>query len=262
MVTIQKYIKAQSLKEAYELNQVRTNRIIAGMLWTKLGNNSIGTAIDLCELKLDYIEETEDEFSIGAMTTLRSLEKHEGLAKYTNGAMAQAVKDIVGTQFRNMATVGGSIWGRYGFSDVLTFFLSMDSYVELYNAGIVSLEEFSRMKYDRDVLVRVIVKKSSGRFIYDSMRASRTDFPILACATSYVGEEYRAVIGARPGRAIVIRDNENILAGGITEESAARLAEYVAANTPTQSNLRGSAEYRTHLAKVLTYRNLMQLGGL
>ena len=38
---------------------------------------------------------------------------------------------------RSMATVGGSIWGRFGFSDVLTVFLAMDSYVELYKGGIV-----------------------------------------------------------------------------------------------------------------------------
>ena len=37
---------------------------------------------------------------------------------------------IVGVQFRNCATVGGSIYGRYGFSDVLTMFLGMDTWVE------------------------------------------------------------------------------------------------------------------------------------
>ena len=35
---------------------------------------------------------------------------HAGLNAYTSGAVANAVKDIVGVQFRNMATVGGSIW--------------------------------------------------------------------------------------------------------------------------------------------------------
>ena len=34
-----------------------------------------------------------------------------------------------------MSTVGGSIWGRYGFSDVLTLFLAMDTWVELYKGG-------------------------------------------------------------------------------------------------------------------------------
>ena len=131
MITIQNYVRPRSLEEAWELNQNKRSRILGGMLWLRLGNPSIGTAIDLGGLGLDRIEETETEFSIGAMATLRALEQHPGLSAYTNGAVRDAVKDIVGVQFRNMATVGGSIWGRFGFSDVLTVFLAMDCRVEL-----------------------------------------------------------------------------------------------------------------------------------
>mgnify|MGYP000311497906 CR=1 FL=1 len=122
MVTIQKYVKAQSLEEAWKLNQGKKNRILGGMLWMRLGNGTISTAIDLCDLGLDTIEETDEEFSIGARVTLRELEQHVGLNTYTHDAVKNAVKDIVGVQFRNMATIGGSIWGRFGFSDVLTVF--------------------------------------------------------------------------------------------------------------------------------------------
>ena len=66
--------------------------------------------------------------------SLREIELHEGLYAYTQGAVRDALKDIVGVQFRNLATVGGSIWGRFGFSDVLTMFLAMDTYVELFRA--------------------------------------------------------------------------------------------------------------------------------
>ena len=66
MVTIQKYVKAQSLEEAWKLNQGKKNRILGGMLWMRLGNGTISTAIDLCDLGLDTIEETDEEFSIGA----------------------------------------------------------------------------------------------------------------------------------------------------------------------------------------------------
>ena len=179
MMTIQKYVRPQSLEEAYELNQKKRNRIIGGMLWLKMTNVNVPTAIDLCDLGLDTIEETEDSFSIGAMVSLRQLELHEGLNAYTQGAIAKGVKDIVGVQFRNMATIGGSIFGRFGFSDVLTVFLSMDTYVELYKGGIVPLEEFASMEHDRDILVRVIVKKRPGTFTYLSMRNTRTDFPVL-----------------------------------------------------------------------------------
>lgn len=262
MMTIQKYVRAQSLEEAYELNQKKSNRIIGGMLWLKMTSLNVGTAIDLCELGLDTIEETEDAFSIGAMVSLRQLELHEGLNSYTQGAVAKAVQDIVGVQFRNLATIGGSIYGRFGFSDVLTVFLAMDTYVELYKGGIVSLEEYASRKPDRDILVRILVKKHPGTFTYLSMRNTRTDFPVLTCAVSCLDKEYRAVIGARPGRAVLLRDTQDILSDGITEHTAAAFADFAAEHTVVGSNLRGSAKYRTHLTRVLMHRALLELEGM
>ena len=262
MITIQSYVRAESLEEAWQLNQKKRNIIIGGMLWVKMGRNGVGTAIDLGGLGLDTITETEEEFSIGAMVTLRDLEKHASLNAYACGAVEKAVKDIVGVQFRNTATVGGSLWGRFGFSDVLTVFLAMDAYVELYKGGVIPLKDFAAMPYDRDILVRLIVKKTPGRFVYTAMRAQRTDFPVLNCACSLVNGEYRAVIGARPGKAMVLTDGDGILQEGVTPASARAFADYAAANTPTGSNLRGSAAYRTRLVRVLTERNMIELGGM
>ena len=177
MMSIQNYVRPESLEEAYELNQKKSNRIIGGMLWLKMSNGNVSTAIDLCNLGLDTIEETADSFSIGAMVSLRTLELHEGLNAYSNNAVAKAMRDIVGVQFRNMATIGGSIFGRFGFSDVLTVFLAMDTYVELYKGGIIPLSEFASMERNRDILVRVIVKKKPGKFTYLSVRNAKTDFP-------------------------------------------------------------------------------------
>ena len=218
MITIQKYVRAKSLEEAWQLNQNKRNRILGGMLWLRLGKGSVGTAIDLCDLGLNTIEETEEAFSIGAMATLRDIEMHDGLNTYTNGAVANAVKDIVGVQFRNMATVGGSIWGRFGFSDVLTVFLAMDAYVELYKGGIIPLEQFASMKKDNDILVRLIVKKTPAKIVYTAMRNQRTDFPVIACAVSQIYGEYRAAIGARPARAQLYQDEEGLVSGAVTPD--------------------------------------------
>lgn len=261
MINIQNYVQVQSLEEAYQLNQKRNARVLGGMLWMKMESGSVGTAIDLCRLGLDTIEETEEQFSLGAMVTLRQLEQHPGLNAYTQGMAARAVQDIVGVQFRNMATVGGSVWGRFGFSDVLTLLLSLDASVELYKGGVISLEAFAAMPYDNDLLVRVLIPKRQGAFSYQAMRIQRTDLPVLNCALSCLAGEYRAVIGARPGKAIVLRDEEGLLAGGITQESARAFAAWAAAKTPTESNSRGSAAYRTHLVNVLVRRGALELGG-
>ena len=140
MIKIKEYVKAASLEEAYELNQKRSNRILGGMLWMRMSNAQVQTAIDLSGLGLDHIEETEEEFIIGAMVTLRELELNERLNDCFDHVLADAVKDIVGVQFRNLATVGGSVFGRFGFSDVLTVLLSLHASVELYKGGIVPLE--------------------------------------------------------------------------------------------------------------------------
>lgn len=256
MITIQKYVRAQSLEEAWQLNQSKRNRVVGGMLWLRLSRGGVGTAIDLSGLGLDKIEETKAEFSIGAMATLRQLEQHEGLNAYTGGAVRNAVKDIVGVQFRNMATIGGSIWGRFGFSDVLTVFLAMDCCVELYKGGIVPLEQFANMKKDNDILVRLIVKKAPGKVVYTAMRNQRTDFPVLTCALSSIGGQPKAVIGARPAKAMVIRDENGLMPDGKA------FAAYVAQNAPTDSNIRGSAAYRTHLVRVLVERAAKELGGM
>ena len=261
MITITEYIRAKSLEEAWQLNQNKKNRILGGMLWTRLSDMHINTAIDLAELGLNKIEENNTEFSIGAMVTLRDLEVHSGLNQYTNGAIKDALKNIVGVQFRNMATVGGSIWGRYGFSDVLTIFLALDCYVELYKGGIVSLEAFAKMEYDRDVMVRLIVKKTQGVVVYDAMRNQSTDFPVITCALSQLNGTYKAVIGARPKKAEVYYDTQNRLQDGLNQEAICLFAQDVAGIAETSSNVRGSKEYRTHLIKVYIERGLEKLGG-
>lgn len=262
MITIQNYVRAESLEQAYELNQKKSARILGGMLWLKMAKNTVGTAVDLSGLGLDTIKETGEGFSIGAMVTLRQLEQHPGLNACTGGAFAKALAPVVGVQFRNMATVGGSVWSRFGFSDVLTLLLALDTTVELYKGGLIPLETFAAMPYDRDLLVRVHIRKTPGRVAYEAMRIQRTDLPVLTCAVAQTGGETRAVIGARPGKAVVVRDANGLLHNGVTPESAAAFADYVAGQVPMGSNNRGSAAYRTHLCRVLTRRATLELGGI
>lgn len=263
MLKIKEYVKAESLEQAYELNQKRTNCILGGMLWLKMSNRNVQKAIDLSGLGLDQIEETEEEFRIGCMTTLRELECHEGLNRWCNDAVKDAVDAIVGVQFRNLATIGGSIFGRYGFSDVLTVFLAMDSYVELYKGGIVPMREFVNMKRDNDILVSVIVKKDRRDMVYLSQRNSKTDFPVLTCAVAVSEEEGLVSIGARPQKAVRLEMTEEIRKcikqGSCTESEICKEAENISSRVETDSNMRAGKEYRSHLAYVLTRRALESL---
>ena len=63
--------------------------------------------------------------------------------------------------------------------------------------------------------------------------------------------QFRASIGARPARAMLI-----------SSEKAEGFASFVAENAPTEGNVRGSAAYRTHLIRVLVERAVTKLGGM
>ena len=251
--------RAELLEQAFELNQKRTNQIIGGMLWMKMGDHRIQTAIDLSGLGLDTIEEDETQFSIGCMTSLRQLELHEGLNQWSDGAVRESVRHIVGVQFRNLATVGGSIFGRFGFSDVLTCFLAMDTYVELHHSGILSLADFVNLPRDNDILIRLIVKKTPGKCVYLSQRNTKTDFPVLTCAVCRDERGIRVAVGARPQKAMLLTlsETQNVDLAQNRADAAAKIADELAAQIPTQDNMRASAAYRTHLAKVLIRRALL-----
>ena len=253
MLNIKHYARPQSIKEAYQLlMQKKSNVIVGGMLWLKMQNRTVHTAIDLQDLGLDQIEETDDAYRIGCMTTLRDLELHPGLNALTQGAMADSVKHIVGVQFRNLATIGGSLYGRFGFSDVLTRFLVLGAKVDLYQHGVLPLEDFARLpRTDRDLLIRVIVPKAPRQTVYLSQRNSATDFPVLTCALSRAGEDLLCAIGARPGRAVCLHNSG--------EQSPEDFAREAADQLSFGSNVRGSAQYRAHLCRVLIRRAMEAL---
>ena len=180
MLKIKNYVKVKSIAEAYELNQKKSACVLGGMIWLKMGNRNVSTAIDLSGLGLDTVQEREDEFYIGCKTSLRDLETNAALNELTQGAVRESLRHIVGVQFRNCATVGGSIFGRYGFSDVLTMFPRPG-----YLGGTVSCRKdpswrnLAQMKKDRDILEAVIVKKTPQQSVYLSQRNTETDFPVL-----------------------------------------------------------------------------------
>ena len=255
------YMLVESLEQAYELNQAKNATIVGGMMWLKMSRRSFKTIIDLSGLQLNQIIEDEDAFSIGCMTTLRQLELHEGLNQIFDDCFKKAVEHIVGVQFRNTATIGGSVYGRYGFSDVLTMLMCLDSYVELYKGGIVSMAEFATMPYDSDIIVRVIVKKNGARVSYLTQRLSETDFPILACSVAHSDVGWKIAIGARPKKAIVIKPEmpEGIEGMNNREEVIANIAENIAQTIAFESNMRGSSEYRQLLCKVLVSRGIQEI---
>ena len=252
------YVKVSSLAEAYELCQKRSSLVVGGMVWLKMTSVTKRTVIDLSGLGLDRIEENDGEFSVGAMCSLRQLETHEGLNTYFGGIFKECTRHIVGVQMRNCATVGGSVYGRFGFSDILTCLLALDAYAELYHGGMVPVRELASRpahRDDKDILVLIVIKKDGRKAAYMSQRNSQTDFPILAVCTANLGNQWFVSIGARPAKASLIQFTEDDF--DTTKEMAKQAADAFSYG----DNVRGSAEYRHSLAEVFVRRLMERLKG-
>jgi len=241
-----------TLEEAWQLNQKKSNHIIAGGMWLRLRRSAFGGAIDISGLGLDRIEETCDSFIIGAMVTLHDIERHNGMCALWGDAITEALSPIVGVQFRNCATVGGSISGRFGFSDVLTLFMALEADVRLYKGGDIPITEFAEKGCGNDILTHIIVRKSGVRTAYLTQRNAKTDFPVLACAVSDIDGRIFACVGARPMRAVRLE-----CPADSTNSDIARLA---ADSVVFGSNARASAAYRRKICAVLVRRACEKLG--
>ena len=249
MASFKNYVIAQSLEEAYTLNQKKNAVIVAGNMWLRMCGLRRQTAIDLSALGLDQIEEREDTFVIGAMVSLRAMETDAALDACFGGVFAKALAPIVGTQFRRGATVGGSVYSRFGFSDVSALLLALGAQVVLYKRGTVPLEDYQREAWDRDILTHIILPKGR-RAAVESVRLSRTDIPVLVCAASVGEDGLRLVLGARPARALIVAD-------GIAPRADAAAFEAIAQDTAFGTNLRASEAYRRKIAPVLMLRAAM-----
>ena len=256
---VNEYYRASSLEDAYQKLQVSPkNAILAGGLWMKKMGQAYETLIDLSKLGLDKIEDKKDEVVVGAMVTQRDFENSKVVSFLYAGAPAFAVREVMGVNFRNIATIGGSIMGRYPFSDVITGLLPYDVELEFYPAQKMSLEEYLNYKGKLNaILVAIHIKKAEGKGYFKKVKTTALDFPIVNIAVAKVAGEYRVVVGARPMVAARAYKAMEYLNNG--EKDFAKAAELAVEELSFMDNKDASKEYRVDLAKVYVRRGLEEV---
>lgn len=258
LLTSKVYERPQTIEEAYTLAQKKQNVVLGGMGWLKMQNRSVNTLIDLSDLHLDEVVEDDVFLEMGCMVSLRQLETDNILRANLHDYFHEVCKGIVGVQFRNTVTLGGSVFGRFGFSDIITALLVCDAEVQLQSVGWIKLSDFLTTKREADLLLRVRIPKVQRKLAYEVERLSASDFPIVNVAVSREDDVYKIAIGARPSIAslkqISVRDVD------VTSfESCMKSIESIVLSYTFLDNSRASAKYREHLATVLLARAIMRL---
>lgn len=255
---VAQHIFPSSLEEAYQLQQASPkNKVLAGGLWLKKGNADCDTLIDLSKLGLDYIKDEKDYVAVGAMVSERAFELSPVIQKLGGGVLARASHEILGPAFRGLATVGGSVYGKYGFSDLVTALLGFKVELEFYPENVVALEDYLKTPgFGKGILKEIRIYKENVKAFFKKVKETAIDYPMLnVCVTK--GKEYRLVVGSRPLVATRLeKAAEYLNEGGKDIDKAVELAleELKVADSTA---IRG--DYRAHLAKVYLTRALEEV---
>lgn len=259
---IKEFLKPKSLDEAFKvLSASSNNRIIGGGAWIKISLKKVDTLISLEELDLNYIKEENDFYEIGSMTSLRDLEVHDGIKSLASGILSQAISNIMGVTVRNIATIGGSVMGKFAFSDLLGVLQVLDAELVFYQMGIVSVEDFVNMtKIPKDILLAIKIKKQTGKGYFKKIAITHLDFSILNMAVTN-SQGLKIAVGSRPNIAIRARRTEAFLNGkkAITDDLINEAIDLAMDEIKLGDNSRGSKDYRELLMKTYLKRAIREV---
>jgi aerobic carbon-monoxide dehydrogenase medium subunit len=274
------YESPRSLNEALELLASREDaKVLAGghslLPAMKLRLAQPGTLIDIGRIGgLSYIREAGNRISIGAMTTHADIAKSQLLLQ-ASPLLALAAAQIGDTQVRNRGTIGGSLAQAHPAADYPAAILALeDEIVAQSKSGerVIPASKFfegmfaTALRGD-EILTEVRVPKTLGE------RVGYKKFHHPASGYAVVGVAVRVKLsGATMERAAVAITGvsdiayratavENALHGK-TVSALQDASNHAADGVDAIGDTFASAEYRMHLASVMTRRTLAEaLGG-
>lgn len=261
-MNIGKIVKPSSVEEAFRLLTADpAAKVLAGGVWLHMTGADLPLAVDLSGLGIADIRETRDAWVIGAMTPLSQVEECAVLRSHCGGILPHAVASVMGPGVRNLATLGGSVMGKFAFSDLMGPLLVLDARLRFHSQPEMTLEAFlSRKELLRDVLVEIVIPKGAGEGYFHKVVRTSLDFALLNVAIARFGQKWRIAVGSRPGIAVRCPEAEALLA--VPNPSEALLSE-AAAKAASEcgcgGNRRASAEYRRQLARTYVGRGLSEV---
>ncbi|MFT5267629.1 MAG: carbon-monoxide dehydrogenase medium subunit [Acidimicrobiales bacterium] len=251
-------------------------RLIAGghsllpMMRLRLANPEY--IIDINDLadELGYIRTEGDTIHIGAMTRHRELLESDELAA-TFPIFRDAEKVIADPVVRNRGTIGGSLCQADPSEDLSAVCSTLDAECVIRGSGgerIVSMRDFHVGPYetavgDAEILTEIRIPiRPNGSSAYHKVERRAGDWAVVSAGAA-VWMDNGTISQGRVGLAAVgantasIPDAAAALAGATpSEELYAQVGAIAAAACTPQTDGRGTADYKRHLANELTQRAL------
>ena len=274
------YESPHTLSEALELLASREDaKILAGghslLPAMKLRLATPALLVDIGRISgLNYIREVGDRIIIGATTTHFDVLSSAVLQRYSP-LLSLAASQIGDTQVRNCGTIGGSLAQAHPAADYPAAVLALDAEIVATSrrgerpirARDFFTGMFSTALQADEIITEIRIPKTDGQGIaYKKHHHPASGYAVVGVAVRLSASSGRidtVAIGITGVSHIAYRATavENALRGKPTaaiKEAATRVADEI----EVLGDYYASAEYRQHLAGVLTRRALEQASGL
>lgn len=278
------YLQPESPREACELKAKYGQKAVFWAGGTDLlpgwrrGAVEFEYCIDLSYLdSLRYIRPDDQQISIGALTTIASLESYKGF-KNEHSVLLKVANQFATPQIRNIATLGGNLCHAVPSADYAPPLIALDAEVRLLStAGERTLPLnlfFTGVKQtaleNDELLVEIKIPVLPSRSTCAYLRKARTsvDIPQINVAVRLTVDGQESISHARIALGAVApipfrsEDAEELLIGNrifeIRDELLEQVGECAAAATRPISDVRTSAAYRKYVSKVLVKRALIE----
>jgi carbon-monoxide dehydrogenase medium subunit len=235
------------------------------------------TVVDLTRVaELRGVREEGDAIVVGAMTTHSDVLSDPLIARYAP-LIAEATETVADRQVRHRGTFGGALAHADPAGDLPAVALALDA--EFVVAGLqgrrtVPAAEFfvdylTTALQEGELLVEIRVPKREGWGMhYEKFNRVAQAWSIVAVAAAVRMEGGRIAearigltnMGPTPVRASAVE--EALTGGEATADAIAAAAERAGEGTSPSSDLNAQADYRQHLATVLTRRAVSAACGL
>jgi aerobic carbon-monoxide dehydrogenase medium subunit len=239
------------------------------MMKLRLAVPDVVVDIDLLADELGYIRVQDGEVRIGAMTRHRDLLESALLAERLQ-IFPDAERVIADPVVRSRGTIGGALCQADPSEDLSAVCAAVGATMVIQGGGgrrVIGMREFHRGPYETAVApaemlveIRVPLRAGAGS-AYEKVDRRAGDWAVVAAGASVEvadGVIARAGIAlAAAGGDITSSEAEASLVGAApSEEAFVRGAALAAAACSPVSDQRGSADYKRHVAGVLTERVL------
>jgi carbon-monoxide dehydrogenase medium subunit len=253
-----------------------SSRLVAGghsllpMMKLRLAN--LEYLIDINDLhdELGYIRIESSQISIGALARHRELLDSDGLAA-AFPIFRDAERVIADPVVRNRGTIGGSLCQADPSEDLTAVCTAVNASCMIRGSSgdrVVTMEEFHRGPYetavgDDEMLVEIRIPiKADGSSAYEKVERRAGDWAVVSAGAA-VWMDGAVISDARVGLAAVgpnttgIPAISEVLRGKAPSEELYDQAGAIAAEScRPATDLRGTVEYKRHLAAELTIRAL------